>query len=72
MDVGKPPDDLGPLFPHGGISVKNRRGEWVPAVPLPQFTFPHRHECSCRRSFWTMAGYQGHYALAHVLDLADG
>ncbi len=47
--------------------AQNARGEWVPAIPLPLFTWPHRHRCECGQSFWTLAGYRGHYALAHVL-----
>jgi hypothetical protein len=47
----------------------NDRGEWVPSIPLPLFTFPHRHRCECDRSFWTMSGYRGHYALVHVMHL---
>jgi hypothetical protein len=48
--------------------AQNSRGEWVPAIPLPLFTWLHRHRCACGHSFWTMSGYRGHYALAHVLD----
>jgi hypothetical protein len=49
------------------ISEQNDRGEWVPSIPLPLYVWPHRHRCKCGRSFWTVAGYRGHYALAHVL-----
>lgn len=48
-------------------SALNQRGEWVPAIPLPYYGL--RKHCSCGRKFWTAAGYQGHYALAHVLAL---
>lgn len=51
-----------------GVQTQNKRGEWVPAIPLPLFTWPHRHRCSCGRSFWTMGGYRGHYAVAHLID----
>lgn len=46
----------------------NARGEWVPAIPLPLFTWPHRHRCGCGRPFWTMDGYRGHYAAVHLID----
>ena len=48
--------------------AQNAAGEWVPALPLPLFIFPHRHRCSCGRWFWTMGGYRGHYAVHHILD----
>lgn len=51
--------------------TQNQRGEWVPAIPLPLFTFPHRHQCSCGQSFWTMDGYRGHYAAVHIIDGKD-
>ncbi len=47
--------------------TRNARGEWVPAIPLPFFAWP-RYRCHCGRTFWTMAGYRGHYGLAHILD----
>lgn len=53
-------------------SKKNARGEWVPAVPYPLFTFPHRHRCHCGRSYWTMDGYRGHYAVTHIIDGIGG
>lgn len=47
--------------------TQNRRGEWVPAIPMPfQFT---RKVCVCKRKFWTLEGYEAHYALVHVLGL---
>jgi hypothetical protein len=49
------------------ISAQNRRGEWVPSIPLPfQGT---RKVCRCGAKFWTMPGYQGHYALEHILGM---
>jgi hypothetical protein len=47
------------------VSAQNRRGEWVPSIPLPFQGF--RKVCSCGAKFWTMKGYQGHYAYEHVL-----
>lgn len=49
------------------IQTQNADGAWVPAVPLPYYGL--RKRCSCGRRFWTMEGYQGHYALAHILKL---
>ena len=43
----------------------NTRGEWVPAIPLPLLGL--RKRCSCGRRFWTLDGYRGHYAYAHIL-----
>ena len=51
--------------------TQNRRGEWVTAIPLPLFLWPHRCHCACGRWFWTLAGYRGHYALVHVMGLGD-
>ncbi len=49
------------------VTTQNPRGEWVPAIPLPLYGL--RKRCECGRKFWTTAGYQGHYALCHVLHL---
>lgn len=49
--------------------TQNDAGEWVPAIPLPMFGL--RKLCPCGRRFWTLCGYRGHYALAHVLKLDD-
>jgi hypothetical protein len=40
---------------------------WVVEIPEPVM---HRLwlRCVCGRHFWTLAGYQGHYALRHVID----
>lgn len=50
----------------GGTFMLNRRGEWVPAIPLPFYGM--RKKCSCGAKFWTMDGYLGHYAVKHILD----
>jgi hypothetical protein len=47
------------------VTTQNDRGEWVPAIPLPLYGL--RKHCTCGRRFWTMGGYRGHYALAHIL-----
>ena len=54
-----------------GVSVRmqNERGQWVPGVPLPFYGL--RKACSCGRKFWTIAGYEGHYALEHILRGQD-
>jgi hypothetical protein len=50
--------------------TQNAAGQWVPAIPLPLYRL--RKECApCRRRFWTMAGYRGHYALVHILGVGD-
>ncbi len=50
-----------------GVTTRDDRDEWVPAIPLPFYGL--RKGCSCGRKFWTSAGYRGHYALTHVLAL---
>jgi hypothetical protein len=50
-------------------SSQNRRGEWVPAIPLPFYGL--RKTCACGRKFWTSEGYEGHYAVTHILALRD-
>lgn len=51
-------------------SCRNRRGEEVPAIPLPLYGI--RKRCGeCGASFWTERGYGGHYVLVHVLALAE-
>ncbi len=52
--------------------TQNKAGEWVPSIPLPFFGWPHWYRCQCRRWFWTMDGYRGHYGLAHILDPKEG
>lgn len=55
----------------------NRRGEWVPAIPLPLFVRGRKvccgslHDGACGARFWTLRGYRGHYALVHVLGLEN-
>jgi hypothetical protein len=49
------------------VSTQNYRGEWVPAIPGPFLGL--RKTCRCGRKFWTMEGYQGHYAYAHALGM---
>jgi hypothetical protein len=53
-----------------GTSWQNRRGEWVPAIPEPYLLwFPIGYKCDCGDHFWTREGYEGHYALKHILAL---
>ena len=49
--------------------VENKRGEWVPSIPLPYYEMKKR--CECGRRFWTMDGYRGHYAYAHILGMEE-
>jgi hypothetical protein len=52
------------------ISTQNDRGEWVPAIPLPLYSVIfQRKRCKCGRTYWTMAGYRGHYAYVHILGM---
>lgn len=48
----------------GASQAQNSRGLWVPSIPLPLYGL--RKRCSCGRKFWTITGYEGHYALAHI------
>jgi hypothetical protein len=48
-------------------STQNKNGEWVPAIPEPYYGV--RKTCDCGSKFWTYKGYQGHYALKHILGL---
>ena len=52
--------------PVSGEQVKRHDGKWVPAVPEPLYGL--RKSCQCGEKFWTMPGYRGHYALAHILE----
>lgn len=44
-------------------------------IDTPEIPLPYRRllwwQCDCRRRFWTWPGYRGHYALVHVLSLAE-
>lgn len=53
----------------GQNKTQNKRGEWVPSIPLPFFGI--MKSCHCGRRFWTLAGYRGHYALRHALGLGE-
>jgi hypothetical protein len=44
--------------------TQNKRGEWVPAIPLPLFGI--RKRCQCGKRFWTLGGYRAHYAYVHI------
>jgi hypothetical protein len=47
------------------VSMRNKRGEYVPAIPLPFYGF--RKKCSCGAKFWTTHRYNEHYAYEHIL-----
>jgi hypothetical protein len=49
--------------------VLNTKGVWVPDIPLPFYRTKYCCPEQCERSFWTMRGYRGHYALEHILKL---
>ena len=51
-----------------GVTCKNNRDEWVPAIPVP-FFYAIRKGCECGEKFWTMQGYEEHYAHKHILGL---
>lgn len=53
------------------LQTQNKRGEWVPAVPLPLYLSWHRYQCGCgKATFWTIEGYRGHFAYAHILGMS--
>jgi hypothetical protein len=46
--------------------TQNKKGQWVPAIPLPFYGLKKR--CSCGKSYWTIDGYRGHFAYRHILQ----
>jgi hypothetical protein len=50
--------------------TQNLSGQWVPSIPLPGYSL-FRKVCWCKRGFWTMRGYRGHFALAHIVKLRE-
>ena len=52
--------------------MKNKRGEWVPVIPLP-YLLPLHTRCRCGKRFWgrqrrrALRRYEEHYALNHIL-----
>lgn len=47
------------------ISMRNSRGEWMPAIPLPFYGV--RKKCQCGAKFWTTKDYEKHYAYEHIV-----
>lgn len=47
------------------VTMENRRGEQVPAIPLPLFGL--KKQCSCGQSFWKLHNYETHYAHEHIV-----
>jgi len=45
----------------------NKKREWVPAVPEPYYCLIRKRCMKCGKMFFTVDGYRGHYALAHIL-----
>jgi hypothetical protein len=51
-----------------GNTTQNARGEWVPSIPVPFYSwFPHYRCPECRAAYWTRPGYKGHYSYVHIL-----
>lgn len=56
-----------PLHQNARVQTKNSEGNWVPAIPEPWVVL-FGYRCSeCHSYFFTRAGYEGHYALRHIL-----
>jgi len=51
------------------ITTENKKGEFVPAIPLPFYGL--RKMCHCGKKFWTEERYEEHYALHHILRGED-
>lgn len=56
------------IKPVKGVSVQNKRGEWVPAIEEPYYNLITK-ECRCGKKFLTKERYEEHYALKHILAL---
>jgi hypothetical protein len=52
------------------VTAKNLDGQWVPDIPVPYWILFGKKCAQCGKNFWTMRGYRGHYALAHILKLS--
>ena len=50
-----------------GMATQNKRGEWVPPIPLPYYLAFGRVRCSCGEKFWNEEAYNAHYAYKHIL-----
>ena len=48
---------------------QNKNGEWIPAIPLPYYWLGTKgcKRADCKKKFFTLRGYQGHYALVHIV-----
>ena len=60
----------------GDYSLRLDRGQqslWLPRIqqPLPRLGGLLKRCPSCSRSFLTFEGYEGHYALVHVLQSVE-
>lgn len=51
------------------ISCKNKKGEYVPAIPEPYYLLFGRVKCNCGQKFRNKKEYRGHFALEHILYL---
>lgn len=50
------------------VGCLNKKGNWVPAIYEPYYHLI-RKECECGKKFFTREGYEGHYALKHILEM---
>lgn len=48
---------------------QNKRGEWVPLIPIPFYGV--KKMCQCGEKFWFKENYEAHYALKHIIRGID-
>lgn len=63
--AGKRPEPRKSPATAATVTMENRRGEQVPAIPLPLFGL--KKQCSCGQSFWKLRNYEAHYAHKHIV-----
>ena len=63
---GLPEQGRGVVRVEGQAMQQNKRGEWVPAIPLPFFGLI-RVSCNCGKSFFRRSSYEAHYAYEHII-----
>lgn len=51
------------------VEIQNKEGVWVPAVPLPHFSWFGIRKCHCGKRRLGLKRYQEHYAYAHILGM---
>lgn len=66
-------NSIWPVGKMNGISmITNKFGQYVPSIPEPLsgiFGLPVCSDPNCRKTFWTLEHYKGHFALEHILFL---